>query len=176
MIIDGRAIAADIHQRIIEEIASREQAPRLAIIACAPNFATQRYLALKKEKALALGISISIVELPAGVATEEVVRAVSKAVEQSEGVIVQLPLPKEIDSEAVVSAIPPSHDVDALNPATTEVLSPVVAACKEIIERYTFSVENKRAVVVGQGKLVGVPSARWLKTEGAMVTVVQRET
>ena len=122
MIIDGRAIAADIHRRIIEEVAKRECPPRLAIIACAPDFATQRYLALKKEKAIALGVSISITELGRNVTTDEVVRAIAEAVAHSDGIIVQLPLPKGVDNESVVRSIPPSHDVDALNPETKEVL------------------------------------------------------
>jgi len=176
MTIDGREIVADIYQNLKEEIQQRGKPPVLSIITCAPNFETKRYLALKRKKAEAIGVVLEVFELKSDVTTDDVVVAIKEVVRKTDGVVVQLPLPATIDIERVVLAIPPSHDVDALNPNTKTVLSPVVAACKEIAFRYKLVMKEKRAVVVGTGRLVGVPGAVWLRSEGCDVAVIHKDT
>jgi len=176
MIIDGREIAADIYKNLKEEVQQRGKAPVLSIITCAPNFETKRYLALKRKKAEAIGVVLEVLELKSDATTDDVVVVIEEAVKTTNGLVVQLPLPATIDIERVVLAIPSSHDVDALNPNTKVVFSPVVAACKEIASRYDLVMKEKRAVVVGTGRLVGVPGAAWLRSEGCDVTVIHKDT
>ena len=176
MIVDGKKIAEDVYTALRTRIAGFSRVPKLSIITIAPNFETQKYLALKKKKASDIGIDTEVVELAVSCTTEEVIGAVQQVLPQCDGVVVQLPLPSHIDTTRVVRTIPPSHDVDALNIHTIKTLSPVVAACKEILSYHHISVEGKHVTILGSGKLVGIPAYQWFVTQGAHVSVVTKET
>jgi len=176
MVVDGKQIAEEIFGTLRDEVAKRSSAPILTIITCAPNFETQKYLALKEKKAAAVGIETNVVELDTSSRTEDFISAINAHVPTSSGIIVQLPLPPHIDTNAVLHAVPVTHDVDALNPLTRQVLSPVVGAMHAIVTKYGVTVEGKRAVVIGNGKLVGIPATAWLTESGARVDVVTKDT
>ena len=176
MIVDGKLIAEQVYEKTRKRVEILGRAPVLAIITCNPNFETKKYLALKEKKADAVGIETKIFELDASNGTEDFLQAVSEAVRIADGVIVQLPLPKTIDTEAVVRSIPSSHDVDALNPATLMPLSPVVGSIKEILATHAIEIRGKLVTVIGSGRLVGVPVYQWFTKEGAHVSVVTKDT
>lgn len=176
MIVDGKAIATMIYERIQARVAARAHAPRLAIITCAPNFETQKYLALKEKRATQVGIETSVIELPASANTETFLEAIDAVAHTSEGIVVQLPLPPAVDTDAVLRRIPVTHDVDALNPETTAVFSPVVGAIRAILMHHDVPVEGKIVTVIGNGKLVGMPAYHWFTLMGASVSVVTKDT
>lgn len=176
MIVDGKAIAEKMYQDTREMIEGLSRAPHFTIITCNPNFETKKYLALKERKAKALGIVTHIVELPSHSTTEDFVTTITEAVNVADGIIVQLPLPPDVDSEVVMCAIPTTHDADALNPNTTTLLSPVVGACKAILDTHHIVVAEKFVTVVGSGKLVGLPMYHWFVAQGAHVSVVTKDT
>jgi methylenetetrahydrofolate dehydrogenase (NADP+)/methenyltetrahydrofolate cyclohydrolase len=176
MTIDGTAIANDLYDELKKRIAVLPSAPVLAIITCAPNFETKKYLTLKEKRAAAIGIVTRVIELNAESTTEDFFVALAKHARSSAGVIVQLPLPPHIDTEAVLRAIPTTHDVDALNPDTTAILSPVVGAFKTILDTHGIDPMGKRVIIIGRGKLVGRPAERWFTEHGAEVSVVTHET
>lgn len=175
MNIDGNAIANDIFKDVAERVTQFGRAPVLTILTCTPNFETQKYLELKRRRATGVGIRTNIIELPADVSTDDVEDCIRAAVKNADGLILQLPFPKQVDIARVLGAIPTSLDVDALNPKTTAVLSPVVGACKEILARHSVTVKGKRTAIIGRGRLVGAPAERWFKQQGATVTVTTRE-
>ncbi len=176
MLVDGKAIANRMYDAIREEIQSSGRTPCLGILTCVPNFETEKYLALKQKKAEAVGIT-TIVERLAGTATtEEVLRAVDSLVEKCDGIVVQLPLPSHIDTDIVLSHIPSTHDVDALNSMTEEVLSPVVGAIAEILKVHDVPIFERHVTIIGSGKLVGLPASRWFMEHGAAVSVVTKDT
>jgi len=176
MLVDGKAIAEALYRELAHTVKSLSCAPRLGILTCAPTFETEKYLALKERKAKEVGILTVRVTKEEGVTTEELLHEISELVTITDGVVVQLPLPSHIDTDAVLSAVPPSHDVDVLNPKTTEVLSPVVGAIKEILKAHAVSIFERHVVVVGSGKLVGRPAAAWFMEQGASVSIVTRDT
>jgi len=176
MVVDGKAIAEEIYSDIRARVVERASKPCLTIITCAPNFETQKYLALKEKKAAAVGILTNVVELLGESTTDDFVNAITQNTASSSGIIVQLPLPPHIDTERVLRAIPTTHDVDALNPETEGVLSPVIGAFVEILNRHGVTVREKYVTVIGSGKLVGLPAHRWCTKEGAYVSVVTRDT
>ncbi len=176
MIVDGKKIAEDIYTRLREQVVILRAAPRLTIITCAPNFETKKYLALKEKKALSIGVTTHVIELPESSNTIDFVTKISEAVPSSDGIIVQFPLPKTIDSDTVVKNIPFTHDVDGLNPGNTSVQTPVVDACKEILIRNNVVVKEKFVTIIGSGRLVGLPAYRWFSQEGAHVSVVTKDT
>lgn len=176
MIVDGRKIAEEIYTKTKNRVANLRRAPKLAIITCAPNFETKRYLELKEKKATAVGIALEIIELSETSTTEDFLQSINRAVANSDGIIVQLPVPKEIAIDSVMQAIPTSHDVDALNPKTTERLSPVMGSILEILSTYTINPKDTNVTIIGSGRLVGLPASQWFMTQGANVSVVTRDT
>jgi methylenetetrahydrofolate dehydrogenase (NADP+)/methenyltetrahydrofolate cyclohydrolase len=176
MIVDGTAIADRVYARARDGVAALKRTPTVAIITCAPNFETRKYLALKKRKARVLGIHINIIELPPDSATSVFVGVIQDAASSADALIVQLPLPAGVDTDAVLSAIPPDRDADALNPATTTRLSPVVGAIYEILVAHNVQVQDASVTVIGSGRLVGLPAARWFQSAGASVSIVTKDT
>ncbi|MFT7507479.1 MAG: methylenetetrahydrofolate dehydrogenase (NADP+)/methenyltetrahydrofolate cyclohydrolase [Acidimicrobiales bacterium] len=178
MIVDGKAIASGIYKEIANQVTHLSHTPHLTVFTCAPNFETKKYLALKKRKALEVGISVNIIELPETLTTAEVVQSVQHACMQTDGIIVQLPLPPHIDTDAVLEAIPQKYDVDGMHYDGTSntIMSPVVAAISEIVTLHDVLLASQKVVIVGNGRLVGAPAAVWAKGQGAQVTVLDKES
>lgn len=178
MIVDGRAIAEDIYQGIRNSLTHLNCVPHLTVFTCNPNFETQKYLSLKRRKAMDLGLGINVIEFPESVTTEEVIQSVIHAQMQTDGVIIQLPFPAHIDTEAVLNCVPASLDVDAIHFDGTndEVLPPVVGAIKEISKRYDVLWAAAKVVVVGNGRLVGKPASLWATKNGAQVTLITKDS
>jgi methylenetetrahydrofolate dehydrogenase (NADP+) / methenyltetrahydrofolate cyclohydrolase len=178
MIIDGNAIAEEIYAGLKNEVTHLSHAPHLTVITCAPAFATQKYIGLKKRKAAEVGIQVEVIELPEIATTEDLVAVVQRVQLQTDGIIVQLPLPAHIDTEVVLAAIPVSLDVDGMHYAATGegYLPPVVGAIAELIHRHDMLLVGQEVVVVGQGRLVGLPAARFVANQGARVTVLTKES
>ncbi len=178
MIVDGRAIAARIYREIQNEVTHMRSKPHLTVFTCNPNFETQKYLALKRRKAHEVGISMSVVEFPLAITTEEIVTSIKHSCMQTDGIIVQLPFPNHIEIDTVLKAIPKAYDVDAVSYDGSDetILPPVVGAIREISLIHDILFASQKVIVVGKGRLVGMPSEIWCQTQGAQVTVVTKET
>ena len=178
MLVDGKAIAREIYLDTATTVERLPVPPIMAIIACSPNFETQKYLDLKKKKATALGIELVVTVLPQSVQTVDVIAEVIAAAKIADGVVVQLPLPTHIDTEAVLKSLPASKDVDAFSYAAggTELLPPVVGAIAEIAAEHGVSFTGKQVVVFGSGRLVGAPAAVYARKQGGVVQVVTKES
>lgn len=182
MIVDGRAIAADILKVTKERVARLGVTPVVRAITCAPSPATVSYLKIKAARAEDAGMRLEVVHLPDTASEEDFIAAVKAP--GAHAVIVQLPLPESIDTARVVNAIARTQDADVLSLAAYQafeahtnqaLLPPVVEAIKEVFERTHVEVSGKQVVVVGQGKLVGAPAATWLTSMGARVQVITRD-
>lgn len=184
MIVNGVEIARMVEGKVITAIQAWGKAPRLQIFACWPTFAAERFLALKKAQAEKLGITLEVEEYPSGSTTDEIVAGIRTTITEMDGIIVQLPFPPHIDIEAVLNVIPASHDVDGIGAEARQlfaegvplVLPPVVGAIAEIIKRHDVEIAGKNVVVVGEGRLVGAPSAIWFRQQGAHVRTLNRKT
>ena len=178
MIIDGKAIAQDILLEVAREVATLSRPPRLTVFTCAPNFETQKFLALKERRAREVGIEVTVVTLPEICTTAVVMSRIMAAVPDTDGIIVQLPFPVHIDANAILLAIPANYDVDALRyeGEVTDVLPPVIGAIDMIATRHAISFNRKSVVVVGQGRLVGKPAALYAASHGGIVTILEKET
>jgi len=174
MIIDGRTIAKDIYAQTANEVSHLLHAPHMTVFTCAPDFATQKYLALKKKQACKVGVGVNIIELPDSLTTQEVVQSVQRACLQTDAIIVQLPLPEHIDTDIVLDAIPKKYDVDGMHYDGTAntFMSPVVAAIAEMAQRHDVLFAGQKVTIIGRGRLVGAPSVLWAQGQGAHVTVL----
>ena len=178
MLIDGKAIAAEILDQVKTDVEALGRTVTMTAVTCAPNFETTKYLEMKKKRAAGVGVTLLIVELPAQTTTEEMVSLVYKHSQESDGVVVQLPLPEHIDKDEVLRAVPVDKDPDVFSygEKRDRVLPPVVGAIDEISKLHEVEWKNKRVVVLGQGTLVGKPAARYARKHGARVRVYEEGT
>lgn len=167
MVIDGKKIAEEIYKRLPKD------GVRLGILVGEKNPVIDSFVKIKEKAAQRLGVDLLREELPPGANTDEAVAAVLALASKADGLIVQLPLPQQIDVDRVLSAIPGEKDVDGIS-LSPRVRPPVAEAIKEIFEREGVDVKGKHAIVVGSGRLVGKPSAELLRELGAIVTVLSR--
>lgn len=181
MIIDGKKLAKEIKNSLREKIFNFKTKPRLAIVKVGSDTVTEKFLEQKKKFAGDVGISIRIYDFPESISTTKLRKEVSKIVhiKENTGVIVQLPLPKLINTQYILDTIPPEKDPDTLSSKSiglfvsgrSRILPPVVGAINYIFTVYGIELVAKNVVVFGAGRLVGRPVAIWLMQKGSTVTV-----
>lgn len=188
--IDGKAVAAGVRERVglevAELVAAGNRAPALATVLVGEDPASQIYIAGKHKACEEAGIRSLHHELPAATSQEELLALVRElgGRDDVDGILVQLPLPEQIDPNAVVAAIDPAKDVDGLTPHNAGLLAhgtPGLVSCTpagvmELLRHEGVELAGAEAVVVGRSKLVGVPVARLLLTVDATVTVCHSRT
>jgi methylenetetrahydrofolate dehydrogenase (NADP+)/methenyltetrahydrofolate cyclohydrolase len=175
MRIDGRDMAKRYGEILAEKVAGLSRAPILRVFVLSKDKATEQFITIKKRAGESVGAMVEIIDMPETTSTDELIDMIATAVEQADGIIVQLPLPSGIDTERVLAALPASHDVDGIGGAS-EILPPVVAAFEHILKENNVSTSGKKVVVVGHGRLVGKPAAQWFEREGADVIVCDKST
>jgi methylenetetrahydrofolate dehydrogenase (NADP+)/methenyltetrahydrofolate cyclohydrolase len=174
MIVDGKLISEQILKRVAKQATTFVRTPTLTAITCAPNFETKKYLAMKKAKASTVGLSLNVVELPADIQTSDFINCINQVAEHSDGIVVQLPLPAQLDRDKILNSVPVDKDPDGFHYGIHDkaVLSPVVAAIDEISQAYQVEWRQKNVVILGQGRLVGLPSVSYAKSKGAQVEIM----
>ena len=178
MIIDGKQIAEEIILGLEKERDALAHQPRLGSVVGTEDRVTASYVALKERIAMRLGVTVVRETLAVGTTLERALVVVEQLCRTCDGVVVQLPLSPEIDTQKVLGAIDPARDIDAINPNTKEfervIAAPVAEAIALIFSQVNADVRGKKAVVVGAGRLVGVPTERYLKSRGAQVEVITK--
>jgi len=186
-ILDGKKISADILSELRSRIAALPRPPALAVVLVGENPASQIYVRNKIKACQDLGIR-SIEVRPSGdISTEALIRELTPLANDRtiDGILVQMPLPPQIDTERVTSyVIDPSRDVDGFSPASLGLLvanKPGPRACTpagvmEILKRYQIPIAGKHAVIVGRSDIVGKPMALMLLHENATVTICHSRT
>jgi len=189
-VIDGKAVAAAVRERVKVDVAAYvEEAgrvPALATVLVGDDPASEIYVRNKRRTTEEVGMR-SIHHAPeASIREEELLDLVRELGEDDEvdGILVQLPLPAHLDSDAVVQALNPEKDVDGLTPVNAGLLAhgtPGLVPCTpagvmELLAHEGVELEGAEAVVVGRSKLVGVPVARLLLQANATVTVCHSRT
>lgn len=184
-IIDGRKISEQILSEVKEEIKYSKLQPRLAIVLVGKDDASKVYVRLKGTAADRVGIESTNHVLPENVKEQELIALVRKLnAGPDNGILVQLPLPKHINEQKVLSEISPEKDVDGLHPQNLasilsglNVLPPCTpAGIIELLDRYRIPIEGKDAVVVGRSNIVGKPVAMMLTARNATVTICHSKT
>lgn len=176
-VVNGNALAKNIKNQLHAELAARLHPPTLGFVRSGDDLVAKKFVGMKAKTAVELGIAVVEVLLPGDADTDAAVAAVREVASKTDGVIVQMPLAKTIDTKKVLEALPIEKDVDAMGARSGAlVLTPVVGAIAYILDTYKGQsfVKEKKVVVVGQGKLVGAPAAVWFRKEGAEVSVVTR--
>ena len=184
--IDGKAVAAELRARVKAEAAKLPQPPGLTVVIAGDDPASQIYVRNKGRAAREAGFRSDEIRLPASVAEAEVLATVARlnADPAVHGILVQLPLPPQVDAAKVIMAIDPAKDADGFHVENVGRLSaglPAVTPCTPLgclilLRREVPSLAGLNALVIGRSNIVGKPMAQLLLAENATVTVAHSRT
>lgn len=189
IILDGNKIAAEIRAEVASDVKIMTAAgmrPGLAVILVGHNPASEIYVRGKVKSSEEVGIYSEQLTPPDTISTQELLELVLQLNRRDEidGILVQLPLPPQVDSKKILMAVDPAKDVDGFHPMNVGFLSTqrqglvpcTPAGIMEILKRSNISVEGQEAVVVGRSDIVGKPTAMLLINGNATVTVCHSKT
>jgi methylenetetrahydrofolate dehydrogenase (NADP+)/methenyltetrahydrofolate cyclohydrolase len=186
IILDGKALAAQVKREVAEQTAARKPAPGLAVVIVGDNAASRIYVNAKKKDCAACGINSFEFALPAEAGEAALLTLIDELNNRNDihGILVQLPLPEGYSEQAVIQAIAPEKDVDAFHfenvgKITTGdfIFAPCTpAGVMEILNHYNIDPAGKHCVVVGRSNIVGKPQALLLLHRHATVTICHSRT
>ena len=188
-ILDGNKIAAEIRAEVASEVKEMTAAglrPGLAVVLVGHNPASEIYVRGKVKSCEEVGIYSERLTPPETISTQELLELILQLNRRDEidGILVQLPLPPQVDSKKLLMAVDPAKDVDGFHPVNVGFLStqrPGLVPCTpagimEILKRSNIPVAGQEAVVVGRSDIVGKPTAMLLINANATVTVCHSKT
>ena len=188
-LIDGKALAQEIQAEVAQQVQRMTETgirPGLAVVLVGNNPASHMYVRSKVKTCETLGMRSEKVELPAETTTGEILPVVERFNRNADihGILVQVPLPSQVNAREVLDSILPEKDVDGFHPvnvgrlvAGTATLKPCTpAGIIEILKRTGTQLRGRRAVVIGRSDIVGKPVALMLMHEDVTVTICHSKT
>ena len=188
-ILDGTAIAAAIKEEVAVEVrtlAAQGIRPGLAAVLVGNVPASQIYVRSKVQTCAELGLFSDLITPPETVTTEDMLDLVNSlnSRDDIDGILIQMPLPAQVDTKALLDAVDPAKDVDGFHPVNAGRLQagrPALAPCTpagvlEILKRSGIPISGANAVVVGRSDIVGKPAAMLLLNQNATVTICHSKT
>jgi len=188
-VLDGVAIAAAIKQEVAAEVkllAAKGIRPGLAAVLVGHDPASEIYVRNKVQTCAELGLFSELITPPERVTTEEMFDLVASLNDRDDidGILIQLPLPAQVDAKALLDAVSPAKDVDGFHPVNAGRLQagrPALAPCTpagiiEILKRSGIPIAGQHVVVVGRSDTVGKPAALLLLHQNATVTICHSKT
>src|SRR6202045_176251 len=189
IILDGNKIAAEVRAEVAAEVKDMTAAglrPGLAVVLVGHNPASEIYVRGKVKSCEEMGIYSEQLTPPEAISTQELLELILQLNRRDEidGILVQLPLPPQVDAKKILMAVDPAKDVDGFHPVNVGFLStqrPGLVPCTpagviEILKRSNIPVAGQEAVVVGRSDIVGKPAAMLLLNANATVTVCHSKT
>ena len=186
ILMDGKKLQEEMINELSEEVKSLNGKPKLVIIQVGNNEASNKYINQKIRVGSNIGIEVEHIKYEETVTEDEILNKIDSLNNDKEvsGIIVQLPLPKHLDSYTIVNRVAASKDVDGLTSVNLGNLFgkkncfvPCTAlGVVEMLHRYNIDIEGKHAVIVGRSQLVGKPLIACLLNENATVTVTHSKT
>ena len=188
-IIDGKAVSASVKEAVAKEAAALKEkgiSVGLAVVIVGNDPASRVYVNNKKKACAACGIESDEYALPEETTEEELLALVEKLNGDPavNGILVQLPLPRQIDEHRIIEAISPKKDVDAFHAVNVgkimigdfDFLPCTPSGCMDLIDSTGVPVEGKRCVVIGRSNIVGKPMAMLLLHRNGTVTICHSKT
>ena len=188
-VLDGAALAGAIKQEVAQEVknlAAQGVRPGLAAVLVGHVPASEIYVKSKVQTCAELGLYSDLITPPDSVTTEEMLDLVHALNDRDDidGILVQLPLPKQVQAKVLLDAVSPDKDVDGFHPVNAGRLQagrPALAPCTpagiiEILKRSDVPIAGRHAVVVGRSDIVGKPVAMLLLHENATITICHSKT
>ena len=186
-LIKGKELSEKIVQKIAEEVQNYNKKPGLTVIIVGENPASKIYVNKKKKIAEKAGFNSGVIKLSEDVSQKKLEECIDELNQDSEinGILVQLPLPKHINTYDIIEKIKPEKDVDGFHPLNVGRLSiglePYAVSCTpfgiiKLLEEYNIEIEGKNAVIIGRSNIVGKPLAALLLNKNATVTICHSRT
>ena len=188
-LINGKEIGNTIRESIKLEVNALKDkgiTPGLAVILVGDDQASQKYVSNKQKSCEQLGIYSELIKLPADTTEEDLLKHIEELNQNDaiDGILVQLPLPKHINEDAVIAAISPEKDVDGFHPISVgkmilgqETFLPCTPhGVMKLLQHSNVTIRGKHAVVVGRSHIVGVPMGQLLLQSDATVTYAHSKT
>lgn len=190
-ILDGKKTSQKIYEEISTKVENLrmngQRAPRLDLILVGDDFGSIKYVKMKEKVARELGIACQTHHLENNITTEEVINLVRalNAFEQTDGFMVQLPLPDHIDTNIILESIDPRKDVDGLTSVNlgrlfqkdSRAIAPATPlGIIRLLEEYKIKIFGRRVVILGSSNIVGVPLAALMLRKKATVTMCNSKT
>jgi len=171
MILEGSAVTEKIYQ----DIRAKKVSATLAVVLVGEDPVSLSYVKAKEKKAIELGFEFKLYQLPA-ISTEVGVKELICDLNQNEyidGIVIQLPLPEDFNTDEILKEIKPEKDIDGFS---GKYPYPTAQAIIEILKYYDIDLKNKNIVIVGRGRLVGKPLEEMMKKNGIEPIVCDRKT
>ena len=189
-IISGKELAAKLKSEMATETATFEQrfgrVPKLVVILVGNDAGSVSYVAGKAKACAEVGILNETIRYEDSVQQSELLQKIAElnADEKTDGILVQLPLPKHIDEKTVIAAIEQKKDVDGFHPLNTAALwnkTDCILPCTpkgiiKLLKSENIEIKGKKAVVIGRSAIVGLPVSKLLLDENATVTIAHSRT
>lgn len=173
MRIDGKTIAENVIFTLESQVKALSHAPHLAIVYVGDNPVIENFIGIKKRTAEKIGATVQVFRYPHTIETHNLIKEIEKIASETsiDGVVVQLPIPKTIETQSVLNAVPKEKDIDVLSESgfasfkkgQSVFMPAVVGAINEIFKQHSLFILDKKIVVLGEGRLVGGPIISWLK-------------
>lgn len=188
-VINGKELAKDLREEMKQEVTALKDEgiiPHLTVVLVGDNPASKSYVSGKKKACEETGISSEIITMPATASEEELLEVIDKlnADDAVHGILVQLPLPEQIDEDRVIEAITPAKDVDGFHPINIgrmmtgkDTFLPCTPyGIVSMLKSRNIQIEGKHVVVLGRSNIVGKPVVQLLLNENATVTYCHSRT
>ncbi|OHA16989.1 MAG: hypothetical protein A3G52_03705 [Candidatus Taylorbacteria bacterium RIFCSPLOWO2_12_FULL_43_20] len=187
IILDGKKARDSLKANLMDKIANCIDRPKLVIIQCGDKEESNKYIQQKKKFGAEIGVEVEHIHFLRSVSEKEVIDSIKKANSDDKihGIIVQLPLPPNLDKDEIIESIHPEKDADGLTSANIklmwqgneEAMIPATAqGVAFLLDFYGFSPEGKNVVIIGRSELVGKPIAAVLLSRNATVTICHSKT
>ena len=184
MIVKGKQIAENILDRLKKRIEQGRLKLDLAAILVGDDPEFKKFVELKGRAAEKIGIGFRMFQFAEDIDEKELIRKILVICKNSNGILVELPLPAHMDQQAILDAIPAEKDVDVLSVSaqgsfysgSPRIMPPSAEALKILFEELELGVKNKKVAVFGYGLLIGKPIAYWLERNGAEVSIIRSKT
>lgn len=186
MIMDGKSIKNKILDELKEEVFGLEVKPKLVVVQVGNNEASNVYIKQKANMCEYVGYDFEHIKLDAGVDTNNLLELIDKLNKDDKvsGILVQLPLPDNVDMDLVINSISSYKDVDGLTDFNNGMLvhgKDTLYSCTpygvmELLDRYNINVSGKNVVIVGRSNLVGKPMSMMMLNKDATVTICHSKT
>lgn len=182
-LIDGTSLAKAIQEDVAHQVKKLSRPPTLAVLLVGDDPASHLYVSMKKKRAEKAGIHIELVKATATTSIETLIQTIQawNTREDIDGILVQIPLPKNLDENAVIAAVDPKKDVDGFHPESVKALlahepsfvPPVHEGVLRLIASTPLLLPGKTAVVIGNSNVFGDPLVHLLKATGLFVHVMK---
>ena len=185
-ILDGKKLSEKILIDLKKEIKNRHLKLKLAVIWVGDDPVSKIFVRKKEIAAKKIGVGFSLYQFGKKITMGRLGKEIKEIVSDSDnsGIVIQLPLPKKMDTVKILNMVPGKKDVDVLSISSFEkfsqgnisILPPTVGAVSYLLEKYKIDVKEKYVVVVGSGRLVGKPLAAWLRLQKANFSILDKST